>query len=150
MLRLARAAHTEEAAPSPLTDRQRCRHPCHRGAKGHDQASAMPADLQGWEVTLPLASRQRRRYTLFSVAPFGAGVHNPAGAPPGNLQGLQVRAQRRPLTGWRRRRYPLFTVAPEGTTKPARCLLTFSTGAFVAGAPVLPVLFQYRFRQASG
>ena len=45
-------------------------------------------------------------------------------------------------------RYPLFTVAPEGTTKPGHCLLTFSTGAFVAGAPVLPVLFKYRFRQA--
>jgi len=37
-------------------------------------------------------------------------------------------------------------VAPEGTTKPGHCLLTFSTGAFVAGAPVLPVLLKYRPR----
>ena len=43
-------------------------------------------------------------------------------------------------------RYPLFIVAPEGTTKPGHCLLTFSTGAFVAGAPVLPVLLKYRPR----
>ncbi|KAK9828960.1 hypothetical protein WJX72_003052 [[Myrmecia] bisecta] len=41
-------------------------------------------------------------------------------------------------------RYPLFIVAPEGTTKHGNCLLRFSTGAFVSGAPVLPVLLKYR------
>ncbi|KAK9821452.1 hypothetical protein WJX81_001153 [Elliptochloris bilobata] len=43
-------------------------------------------------------------------------------------------------------RYPLFIVAPEATTKPAHCLLAFSTGPFVGGAPVLPVLLKYRSR----
>eukprot|EP00884_Botryococcus_braunii_P008376 jgi/Botrbrau1/1753/Bobra.0217s0011.1 len=43
-------------------------------------------------------------------------------------------------------RYPLFAIAPEGTTKAADCLLTFSTGAFVGGGPVLPVLFRYKAR----
>ena len=44
------------------------------------------------------------------------------------------------------RRYPLLTLAPEGTCKHPNCLLTFSTGAFVGGRPVLPVLLHYRAR----
>lgn len=36
-------------------------------------------------------------------------------------------------------------VAPEGTTKCTQCLLRFSSGAFVAGHPVLPVLLRYKF-----
>jgi hypothetical protein len=43
-------------------------------------------------------------------------------------------------------RFPLFTIAPEGTCKNGNCLLTFSTGAFVGGRPVLPVLLRYRAR----
>jgi lysophosphatidylcholine acyltransferase/lyso-PAF acetyltransferase len=35
-------------------------------------------------------------------------------------------------------------VAPEGTTKHGNVLLRFSTGAFVPGRPVLPVLLKYR------
>ena len=41
-------------------------------------------------------------------------------------------------------RYPLFMVAPEATTKSAACLLKFSSGAFAAQRPVLPVLLHYR------
>ena len=37
-------------------------------------------------------------------------------------------------------------VAPEGTTKHGNVLLRFSTGAFVPGRPVLPVLLKYRHR----
>ena len=47
--------------------------------------------------------------------------------------------------GWVRR-YPLFTMAPEGTTKHSGYLLQFSTGAFVGGQPVIPVLLKYRCR----
>lgn len=43
-------------------------------------------------------------------------------------------------------RYPLLMVAPEGTTKHGNVLLRFSTGAFVPGRPVLPVLLKYRHR----
>lgn len=43
-------------------------------------------------------------------------------------------------------RYPLVMIAPEGTTKSASCLLRFSSGAFVSGAPVTPVLLRYRAR----
>ncbi|KAK9807513.1 hypothetical protein WJX72_001238 [[Myrmecia] bisecta] len=41
------------------------------------------------------------------------------------------------------RRFPMVVIAPEGTCGDGRCLLQFRTGAFVAGVPVLPVLFQY-------
>ena len=40
------------------------------------------------------------------------------------------------------RRFPLLMVAPEGTTKNLNVLLRFSTGAFVPGRPVLPVLLK--------
>ncbi|CAD7699234.1 unnamed protein product [Ostreobium quekettii] len=40
-------------------------------------------------------------------------------------------------------RYPMLAVAPEGTCGDGRCILQFRTGSFVAGAPVLPVLFKY-------
>lgn len=40
-------------------------------------------------------------------------------------------------------RYPMIAMAPEGTCGDGRCILKFRTGAFVAGAPVLPVLFKY-------
>ena len=43
-------------------------------------------------------------------------------------------------------RYPLLMIAPEGTTKHGNVLLRFSTGAFVPGLPVLPVLLKYRSR----
>ena len=43
-------------------------------------------------------------------------------------------------------RYPLFAVGPEGTTKHSRYLLQFSTGAFVGGRPVTPVLLRYDCR----
>lgn len=41
-------------------------------------------------------------------------------------------------------RYPLLMIAPEGTTKGSNVLLRFSTGAFVPGQPVLPILLRYR------
>ncbi|KAK9843883.1 hypothetical protein WJX84_004630 [Apatococcus fuscideae] len=41
-------------------------------------------------------------------------------------------------------RYPLFMVAPEATTKSMACLLKFSSGAFAAHRPILPVLLHYR------
>lgn len=45
------------------------------------------------------------------------------------------------------RPWPPLAVAPEGTTKPARCLLRFRTGAFAAamaaGVPVVPVAIDY-------
>jgi lysophosphatidylcholine acyltransferase/lyso-PAF acetyltransferase len=44
-------------------------------------------------------------------------------------------------------RFPLLMIAPEGTTKPRHCMLRFSTGAFVPGAPVLPVLLKYRHKR---
>ena len=37
-------------------------------------------------------------------------------------------------------------VAPEGTTKHGNVLLRFSSGAFVPGRPVLPVLLKYSSR----
>jgi lysophosphatidylcholine acyltransferase/lyso-PAF acetyltransferase len=37
-------------------------------------------------------------------------------------------------------------VAPEGTLSNGRCLLTFKTGAFVAGTPVVPILLRYRLK----
>lgn len=43
-------------------------------------------------------------------------------------------------------RFPILCISPEGTTKRSECLLTFSTGAFVGGRPVLPVLLHYRHR----
>mmetsp|Transcript_6129 Transcript_6129/g.17582 ORF Transcript_6129/g.17582 Transcript_6129/m.17582 type:complete len:410 (+) Transcript_6129:361-1590(+) len=43
-------------------------------------------------------------------------------------------------------RFPLLMIAPEGTTKNTNVLLRFSTGAFVPGRPVLPVLLKYRHR----
>ncbi|GBF97219.1 lysophosphatidylcholine acyltransferase [Raphidocelis subcapitata] len=39
---------------------------------------------------------------------------------------------------------PPFVIAPEGTLSQGRCLLTFKTGAFVPGLPVVPVLFRYK------
>jgi 1-acyl-sn-glycerol-3-phosphate acyltransferase len=51
-------------------------------------------------------------------------------------------------------RWPPLAVAPEGTTKPARCLLRFRTGAFAAAVatatPVVPVLLDYAPRAARG
>ncbi|KAK9901224.1 hypothetical protein WJX75_001079 [Coccomyxa subellipsoidea] len=41
-------------------------------------------------------------------------------------------------------RFPLFAIAPEGTCKHHNVLLRFSSGAFVGGRPVLPVLLKYR------
>ena len=81
----------------------------------------------------------------------GAGGHDLAGALPADLAVNKKSLPFKPFINPTHLagsgcRYPLFTVAPEGTTKPAHCLLAFSTGAFVAGAPVLPVLFKYRFR----
>ncbi len=40
-------------------------------------------------------------------------------------------------------------VAPEGTTKCTKCLLRFSSGSFVAGHPVLPVLLKYDFKHCN-
>eukprot|EP00882_Tetradesmus_deserticola_P015004 GHRQ01015971.1.p2 GENE.GHRQ01015971.1~~GHRQ01015971.1.p2 ORF type:complete len:108 (-),score=23.16 GHRQ01015971.1:1192-1515(-) len=39
---------------------------------------------------------------------------------------------------------PMLSVAPEGTLSNGRCLLRFKTGAFVAGAPVVPILLRYK------
>ncbi len=41
------------------------------------------------------------------------------------------------------RRWPMVILAPEGTCGDGRCMLRFRTGAFVPGAPVLPVLLSY-------
>ena len=43
-------------------------------------------------------------------------------------------------------RYPLFAIGPEGTTKHSSYLLQFSTGAFVGGRPVVPILLKYKCR----
>ena len=43
-------------------------------------------------------------------------------------------------------RFPLLVISPEGTCKHSNCLLQFSTGAFVGGRPVLPILLRYRAR----
>ncbi|CAL5228764.1 g11952 [Coccomyxa viridis] len=43
-------------------------------------------------------------------------------------------------------RFPILAISPEGTTKRSECLLTFSTGAFVGGRAVMPVLLHYRSR----
>lgn len=47
------------------------------------------------------------------------------------------------------RPWPPLAVAPEGTTKPARCVLRFRTGAFAAalaaGVPVVPVALDYAY-----
>jgi lysophosphatidylcholine acyltransferase/lyso-PAF acetyltransferase len=40
-------------------------------------------------------------------------------------------------------RWPMVVVAPEGTCGDGRCLLRFRSGAFVPGAPVLPILVSY-------
>jgi 1-acyl-sn-glycerol-3-phosphate acyltransferase len=40
-------------------------------------------------------------------------------------------------------RWPMVILAPEGTCGDGRCVLRFRTGAFVPGAPVLPVLLSY-------
>lgn len=41
---------------------------------------------------------------------------------------------------------PMLSVAPEGTLSNGRCLLSFKTGAFVAGTPVVPILLRYKLR----
>ncbi len=43
----------------------------------------------------------------------------------------------------RDRRFPMLFMAPEGTCGSGRCVLRFRTGAFVPGAPVLPVALAY-------
>ena len=64
----------------------------------------------------------------------------------GTVAALAARLAR---PGW-----PPLAVAPEGTTKPARCLLRFRTGAFAAavatGTPVVPVVLDYRGRVNPG
>ncbi|KAI8464591.1 MAG: hypothetical protein J3K34DRAFT_439899 [Monoraphidium minutum] len=39
---------------------------------------------------------------------------------------------------------PPLVIAPEGTLCHGRCLLSFKTGGFVAGLPIVPVLFKYK------
>lgn len=39
---------------------------------------------------------------------------------------------------------PPLVVAPEGTLAHGRCLLSFKSGGFVAGLPVVPILFRYK------
>ena len=46
----------------------------------------------------------------------------------------------------RREDAPRLAIAPEGTLSNGSCLLRFKTGAFVARAPVLPVVLSYPFR----
>lgn len=41
------------------------------------------------------------------------------------------------------KRFPIICLAPEGTCGDGRCMLKFRTGAFVSGAPVLPILLKY-------
>lgn len=40
----------------------------------------------------------------------------------------------------------MLSVAPEGTLSNGRCLLSFKTGAFVAGTPVVPILLRYKLK----
>lgn len=40
----------------------------------------------------------------------------------------------------------MLSVAPEGTLSHGRCLLSFKTGAFAAGAPVVPFLIRYKLQ----
>ena len=42
--------------------------------------------------------------------------------------------------------WPNLILAPEGTCGDGKCLLRFRTGAFVPGAPVLPILLRYENR----
>ena len=42
--------------------------------------------------------------------------------------------------------WPNLILAPEGTCGDGKCLLRFRTGAFVPGAPILPILFKYENR----
>lgn len=42
--------------------------------------------------------------------------------------------------------WPNLILAPEGTCGDGKCLLRFRTGAFVPGAPVLPILLKYENR----
>ncbi|KNA17931.1 hypothetical protein SOVF_075300 [Spinacia oleracea] len=44
---------------------------------------------------------------------------------------------------------PLMLIFPEGTTTNGNFLLPFKTGAFIAGAPVLPVILRYPYRRFS-
>lgn len=39
---------------------------------------------------------------------------------------------------------PPLVIAPEGTLSHGRCLLSFKTGAFAPGRPVVPILFRYK------
>lgn len=41
------------------------------------------------------------------------------------------------------KRFPIICLAPEGTCGDGHCILKFRTGAFVSGAPVLPILLKY-------
>ncbi|GAQ82573.1 Acyltransferase [Klebsormidium nitens] len=43
-------------------------------------------------------------------------------------------------------RYPPIFMFPEGTTSNGHCLLQFQRGAFVAGAPIIPVLLNYKYK----
>ena len=43
--------------------------------------------------------------------------------------------------------WPNLILAPEGTCGDGKCLLRFRTGAFVPGAPVLPILLKYEGRR---
>lgn len=38
----------------------------------------------------------------------------------------------------------MLSVAPEGTLSHGRCVLTFKTGAFVPGMPVVPIILRYK------
>lgn len=44
---------------------------------------------------------------------------------------------------------PLMLIFPEGTTTNGKFLLPFKTGAFIAGAPVLPVILRYPYQRFS-
>lgn len=74
----------------------------------------------------------RRTPAVLQPAPPAIGLgHAPLGALScAAMQSMAVLA----------RRFPLLMIAPEGTTKNLNVLLRFSTGAFVPGRPVLPVL----------
>ena len=64
----------------------------------------------------------------------------PSSSSSGVTAAIQARVKGDP--GW-----PNLILAPEGTCGDGKCLLRFRTGAFVPGAPVLPILLRYENRR---
>jgi len=100
-----------------------------------------------WLLKLPFLGAIGKAYHMLVVGRKAVGARKGSVAPNdiGRLAAADVIAnyQRRFVN--EKGLFPL-VVFPEGTTKAARCLLKFRTGAFISGEPVLPVVLKFPHR----